>query len=294
MSKLRAANLPADLKWAQRNRFVLLEARVIWAGAVAPQNLCETFGISAAQADKDLALYQQLCPPNLRYDLRAKHYVAADRFEPAFLQGTAHEFLQVLRNHRVTPELPLAIVAASVAPVEVLEPPEREFDVRILQRVTYAIRDKRMVAVEYQSMSQPEPRRRLEIAPHALAYTGRWHTRAWSFAHKEFRDFLLSRMRGLPELEGSAGIQAAEDWQWARFVNVKIGAHPGLSTAQKKVVEADYGMRQGLLEKPVRLALLPYYLRLLSLGRDDHLRPAAEQQIVLLNRAELDAYNRLA
>lgn len=280
------------MRWAQRQRFMLLEARIVWAGAVAPEDLRRTFGISARLAEKDFALYQERCPVNLRYDARAQHYVAADRFEPAFLQGTAQEFLQVLRNHRVTPELPLAIVAASVAPVDVLEPPEREFDVRILQRVTAAIADKRLVAVEYQSMTQPEPRR-LTIAPHALAYTGRWHARAWSASHKEFRDFLLSRMRGLPELMGASGINAADDWQWARFVNVKIGAHPGLTAAQKKVVEADYGMRQGLLEKPVRLALLSYYLRLLHLGRDDHLRPAAEQQIVLLNRAELDAYDRL-
>jgi predicted DNA-binding transcriptional regulator YafY len=282
-----------ELSWEERQRFLLLEARVIWAGRVALTDLRQTFGVSQAAAEGDLARYQQLYPGNLRFDLAADAYVATDRFEPHFLRGTAAEFLQVLRNHALTPDAPLALVAAHMAPVEALEPPEREFDVRILQRVTTAIRESRWLRAEYQSLTQPEPRL-LELAPHALVYAGRWHARAWSRDHQDWRDFLLSRLRGIPELLGPADQPPAKDWDWQKFVTVKVGAHPGLTEAQRRVVEIDYGMKNGVFERVVRVALVPYLLRTLNIGRDDHLRRPQEQQIVLLNRAEIEAFDRLS
>jgi predicted DNA-binding transcriptional regulator YafY len=280
------------LRWDVRQRLMLLEARIIWSGSVSAEELREAFGISRAQAGKDCALYAQLYPNQLRFDAQARRYLPTDRFEPAFLRGTVNEFLQVLRNFGQVAATPLAVVAANVAPVEILEPPERAFDVRILQRATAAIREQRWLTVDYQSMNHPQPRA-LRLAPHALAHSGRWHVRAWSKDHDGYRDFLLSRMRGLPLLEDRAEHSGGQDWEWKNMVSVRVGAHPGLSDAQRRVVEEDYGMRSGVLEKNLRLALVPYYLRLLNVGGDDVLRPAAEQQIVLLNRDELDAYNRL-
>lgn len=74
---------------------------------------------------------------------------------------------------------------------------------------------------------------------------------------------------------------------WETFVPVKIGAHPGLSDAQKAAVEFDYGMINGVWEHEVRGALLPYFLRTMRIGADDLTRDAIVQQIVLLNRDDL-------
>lgn len=39
------------------------------------------------------------------------------------------------------------------------------------------------------------------IAPHTLIYTGmRWHVRACCEKNRQYRDFVLSRLRGVPEL----------------------------------------------------------------------------------------------
>ena len=39
------------------------------------------------------------------------------------------------------------------------------------------------------------------IAPHTLVYTGmRWHVRAYCEKNGQYRDFVLSRLRGEPEL----------------------------------------------------------------------------------------------
>lgn len=287
------APLNAKLPWDQRQRFMLLEARVIWSGSIRRGDLRDAFDISTGKADKDFQRYSELCPHNLGFDAETGVYYASDRFEPAFLRGTAQEFLAVLRSHDLAADLPLAMAAAGSVPVETLEAGEREFDVRVLQRINSAIREQRWLRIEYQSMTRPDPRELL-IAPHALAHTGRWHARAYSQEHQSYRDFLLSRMRGLPELLGPAEHGAEQDWDWRNFVSVRVGAHPDLTGPQKQVVEHDYGMRNGVLERPLRLALVPYYLKMLNVGRGDRERGAAEQQIVLLNQAELDAFNRLS
>ena len=272
---------------------MLLEARVIWAGELTTADLRQAFGISRSQASKDFSVYQELCPGNLHYDLHAKCYRPTGRFEPCLLRGTAREFLQVLRNRGVGSGLPLSVLADGVAPSEILELPERDFDVRILQRISLAVRERKWLSIEYQSMSHPDPRV-LRVAPQALAHAGRWHVRSYSESHREFRDFLLSRIRGVPEIEEDHRVESGEDWDWNNFVAVRIAAHPGLTEPQRRVIEADYGMSQGVLERNLRLSMVPYYLRLMHVGADDHDRPAAEQQIVLVNAQELQAFNRLA
>ncbi|SHG67991.1 Predicted DNA-binding transcriptional regulator YafY, contains an HTH and WYL domains [Hydrocarboniphaga daqingensis] len=283
---------PTRLPWDQRQRLMLLEARVIWDGLIRAGDLRDAFDISTRKAEKDIALYRARCPDNLDLDVATGVYRASDRFEPAFLRGSAEEWLSVLRHHDLAQDLPLAMAAAGHVPAEILELPQREFDVRVLQRLGTAIREQRWLSIEYQSMNRPDPRA-LQIAPHSLAYVGRWHARAYSLEHQGFRDFLLSRIIGLPGLGDSAGIDSAQDWDWRNHVTVRVGPHPGLTEPQRRVVEHDFGMHHGTLEKHLRLALVPYWLKLMNVGRGDIERHAAEQQIVLLNQAELDAFNRL-
>ncbi len=281
------------LPWDQRQRLRFIEAHAIWSGAVRAADLRDSFDISTARADKDFELYARMAPGNLLRTPETGEFRPTDTFEPRFLRGTASEYLQVLRNHELGSELPLAMAASGSGLAETLEPPAREFDVRVLARLTTAIRERRILAVEYQSMSHPEPRR-IQIAPHVLVFAGRWHARAWSQEHESYRDFLLSRICGLPELLETCTRDPAQDWDWNNHVAVRIAPHPELSPAQKKVVEQDHGMLHGMSETRVRVALAPYFLRLLGIGRADAKRPPQEQQIVLLNAADLESLNRLS
>lgn len=283
----------ASLPWDQRQRFRFIEAHVIWRGQIRVADVRDSFDVSTGRAEKDLLAYQRLAPGNLVRDRRTGEYLPTDTFVPRFLRGTANEYLQVLRNHELGDDLPLAMVASGLGATETLEPPAREFDVRVLARLNTAIRERRWLAIDYQSMSHPEPRR-LEIAPHVLVFAGRWHARAWSATHESYRDFLLSRICGLPELLGPCERSPEHDWDWRNEVAVRIAPHPGLSAAQKRVVEQDYGMVHGMRETRVRVALAPYFLRLLGIGHGDRSRSAQEQQIVLLNAGDLAALDRLA
>lgn len=281
------------IAWEQRQRFKLLEAHAIWRGQVRPADLRDAFDISTGKAERDFGAYQRLAPNNLLRAMQTGEYRPADTFVPQFLRGTASEYLQLLRNHSVGDALPPAMLASERITTELLEPPQREFDVRVLSRLNAAIRERRYLAIDYQSMTYPEPRR-LEIAPHVLAFAGRWHARAWSATHETYRDFLLSRICGLPELLGPCERNPQLDWDWCHHVGIRIAPHPQLSPAQARVVEQDYGMVHGMHETQVRVALAPYFLRLLGIGRGDRARPAQEQQIVLLNADDLDALNRLS
>ena len=50
------------------------------------------------------------------------------------------------------------------------------------------------------SFTTPDAETRL-IAPHTLIYTGmRWHVRAYCEKNRDYRDFVLSRFRDMPEL----------------------------------------------------------------------------------------------
>jgi hypothetical protein len=277
------------IKWEQRQRLTLLEATVFWSGEFSTNASMECFGISRVQASKDLTLYQSLCPGNIRYDKYLKRYLVDESFKPAFMVGTAGEFLQVLKIQQNRIDGAVVTLVKNLPEVDVVEAVFRQVNAAVLQTVNQAIVADKEVRVFYQSMSRPEPAEH-RLCPHALVFDGlRWHVRAFSYTHHEFRDFVLARMLSA-ELGYSAEIDASEDTAWHEFVSVRIGPHPGLSATQKEAIEFDYDMEAGVLEHQVRAALVPYFLRVMRINRDDLTREALVQQIVLLNRDELDKY----
>jgi hypothetical protein len=277
------------IKWEQRQRLTLLEATVFWSGEFFTNVLMDGFGISRVQASKDLTLYQSLCPGNIRYDKFMKRYVVDVAFKPAFMSGTAGEFLQVLKVQQNRMGSAVVTLVKNLPEVDVLEPVFRQVNAAVLQAVNQAIVASKEVLVSYQSMSRPEPIEH-RLCPHALVFDGlRWHTRAFSYSHNEFRDFVLARMLSA-ELSSCTDIDASEDTAWHEFVSVRIGPHPGLSATQREAIEFDYGMNAGVLDHQVRATLVPYFLRVMRISRDDLSREAIVQQIVLLNRDELDKY----
>jgi hypothetical protein len=281
--------LQPPIKWEQRQRLTLLEATVFWSGEFFTNVLMDGFGISRVQASKDFTLYQSLCPGNIRYDKSLKRYVVDKTFKPGFMTGTAGEFLQVLKVQQDQAGSAVVTLVKNLPEVDVLEPVFRQVNAAVLQAVNQAIVADKEVQVRYQSMSRPEPALH-RLCPHALVFDGlRWHVRAFSYTHHEFRDFVLARMLSA-ELTVSADVDVSEDVAWHTFVDVRIGAHPGLSATQKQAVEFDYGMEAGVLEHQVRAALVPYFLRVMRINRDDLTREAMVQQIVLLNRDELEQY----
>ncbi len=282
-------SLQLSLKWEQQQRLTMLEATVFWSGEVSTSVLTGHFGISRIQASKDLTLYQSLCPTNLRYDKSLKRYVIGDAFKSMFMVGTAAEFLQVLKIQQNNSGRFVVALAENLPVVELIEPVFRKMDQSILRTVNQAIVHSQEIHVTYQSMSNNDPKDYF-LSPHALVFDGlRWHMRAFSRGHSQFRDFVLSRILQA-EVVGKALREKGEDLIWNTYVEVLLAPHPGLTEHQRTAIEFDYAMVEGVLKYKVRAALLNYFLQVIKIGPDDLQRPANVQQIVLLNRTDLANY----
>jgi predicted DNA-binding transcriptional regulator YafY len=276
----------ADLRWGVERRLEFIEFRLFWEGHVNRGDLMGAFGVSVNQASTDLNRYIGMAADNIAYDKSARTYIRGPKFIPLFLKPDASRYLSQLRSV-ADGILDRADAWIGQFPSYDAAPtPIRGVNAKTLRSVVAAIRRSEAIEVKYQSLSRPEPRWRW-IAPHAIGFDGfRWHTRAFCLTDQSFKDFLLSRIietRGTKPSE----VDADGDADWNEQVILEIGPHPELSETQQKVIALDYGMRGGRAKIPVRKALLYYALKRLGLDTDPTARRPQDQQIVLLNAAEL-------
>lgn len=282
-------NGATGLKWDVQQRLRLLECTVLLNGWVRTQALIETFGISRAQASKDFAVYHGLRPDNLIYNKSRKYYEVGPRFDPLLLTGTASELLDALPL-MYPDRSPVVALTAGGPAVTVVRPMERALDWTLLRALSMAICQNRKIRVAYQSMNRPEPVSLL-LSPHSLVNSGfRWHVRAFSDTHNEYRDFVLARMRGPVSLLEDCGVAAAADTGWHVMVDVVIAPHPDLPPVQQSIIAEDYGMQDGYIVQPIRQALVPYFLRMMQIDpRRLDVDPRV-QQIVLRNAEAIQPY----
>lgn len=277
----------SGLRWSIERRLAFIEERLYWLGHVNRTDLVRRFGVSMSQASSDIARYLALEPRGVFYDKRAKRYAAGEGFRPVLAILDAKRFLGELRlvdQGILTAE---DTILGELPPFDATPLPERSIDPSVLRVVLAAIREKRAVQALYQSMTRPTPSRRV-IEPHALAHDGfRWHARAFDRETREFRDFVLGRIKS-PKLGDSALSQVRQDADWNSFVTLRIAPHPKLTPAQARAIAIDYRITGRSLKLEVRRALLFYALKRLGLDVREDVRPAQEQHITLLNRQEIE------
>ena len=275
------------LRWDLLQRYRLFEIIALWEGRLTTNHLCDTFGIGRQQASKDLNDYlATIGAGNLYYDKQLKGYRPTETFAPKVTSGGADEYLHMLsRNqelHQTFEELPL-----QTANTEVVQIPLRNVEPEIIRTLVTAARNGKRVEVDYVSLHSPSREGRI-IAPHTLVYSGmRWHVRAFCEKNQDFRDFVLSRFRGKPTIEGDASRSVGDDQRWNRMITLKIVADQRMSKEQRKIIEQDYGMQRGVLRITTRAALAQYALQALRI--DPHVvhAKAEAQQITISNLDEV-------
>jgi hypothetical protein len=273
------------MRWGVEKRLEFIEFRLLWEGGINRADIMEQFGVSVPQASKDLSLYEEKAPGNLRYDKRERRYFASSSFKPVFLNPEADRYLAQLRSvsdHIVAPE---ETWLAHVPDLDAMPIPHRRVAVGVLRSLLLAMRQKQAVEIHYQSMN---PARRGPvwrwITPHAFGNDGlRWHVRAYCHIDKKFKDFLLSRCLDARSRE-KAGATADDDTHWNEFFEVVLSPNPSLSDQQRKVVAQDYNMADGHVVVPVRKALLYYFQKRLRLDVADALDEPQEAPIIVANR----------
>lgn len=276
-----------QVRWDLALRYRLIETVAWWEGRLTTGHLIQSFGISRQQASKDINTYiTEHAPKNLTYDKHLKGYVPSKQFKPRFIDDSANAYLHLLnQTHSRAPHI--EGLALAYAHTMVLEVPDRTIRPEVLRPLLKACRDSEVIEVEYVSLANPEPETRL-IAPHTLIYTGmRWHVRAYCEKNREYRDFVLSRLRGQPEYERKTENLIDADLDWNTEVAVIIEPDSRLTAAQKAIIEVDFGMKDGVLVIPTRRALVKYVLQRFQIDPKKHDPKAAAQQIVVQNLDEL-------
>jgi predicted DNA-binding transcriptional regulator YafY len=274
-------------RWELLLRYRFIETIALWEGRLTTRHLCDTFGIGRQQASKDINNYlREVGPGNLEYDKFLKGYKPATGFQPKVTQGLADEYLHLMARNNELMNV-FESLSLNMANVEVLSQPVRDVKPQVLRPIMRAARLQKRLDVDYVSINNPDREGRI-IVPHTLVYTGlRWHVRAWCEKNLEYRDFVLSRFRDIPEIMDDSEHGVASDIEWNTHITIRIVPDPRLRRDQRDVVEADYGMENGALEVSTRAKLVPYALKLLHIDPKEELSDPTAQQIIVENRAEV-------
>lgn len=246
---------PLDASQAQRERLAFLELRAFFTGELRRSDIEARFGIKPAASSRDLALYREIAPDNLEYDMAGRCYRPSKSFHPVFDFNADRVLAWLLQGFGDGLDLGLKQAAPCEGPGQLTRP-----DLSVLGAVTRSICARRPIRISYLSLTSGNKRR--EAVPVALADNGlRWHVRAFDREKGRFADFVLTRISKVQELADAAAESELlpSDEQWARMVEMELVPHPGLDHVE--AIEADYGMTDGVLRLKTRAALAGYVLR---------------------------------
>ncbi|MCX2981564.1 WYL domain-containing protein [Halieaceae bacterium IMCC14734] len=285
-----AARTQWPFRWELLVRYRFIEIIALWEGRLTTRHLCTTFGIGRQQASKDINAYlREVGPANLEYDKYLKGYKPTSGFTPRVTRGLADEYLHLMaRNNELSSMF--ESLDLQVANMEVLSVPVRDVPPQIVRPIVSAARQQKRLEVDYVSINAPDREGRV-IVPHTLVHTGlRWHVRGWCEKNQEYRDFVLSRFRGDPEIMDTSPHGYEDDVAWREQVTIRLVPDSRLHPAKQAVVAGDYGMSNGVLKITTRGSLVQYALQSLRIDTSVvQMKPEA-QQIMVENLSELEPY----
>jgi hypothetical protein len=256
------------LPMSVRQRLMHVERCLFWKGEVQRADLVEAFDVTTVQAAKDFRLYMESFPGNMAYNHSRRRYVPQPAFSPALIRpDTLDEFVGVQSAQVPVAQWPLPLRRAS---------PE------VLLVMVTAVRERRKIEVQYQSMTGRTPEWRW-LSPHAFASDGeRWHVRAFCHKRHEFRDFVLGRILATRAANAS-DIDPAADTDWNTYVDVLVTPNPKLEAEQRQVIGAEYQLPDDLeLTLKLRESMLFYVKAKFEATASED--PAAHQLFVAVLR----------
>lgn len=274
------------MRWSVQKRLEFLETRLLWEEKISRGDLVDFFDISTPQATKDLKLYQEKAPKNVYYDKSMKQYVAAEGIDPVFVPFKSESYFSQLLIALLNKEEG-SFSCGTMPPAHQLPNPGRMVDESILKVILRCIHSGSSIRIEYQSMNSPEPEKRW-ISPHTLAFDWhRWHVRSLCHKHRQYRDFNLGRILSVGDVRDDS-IDHSNDYLWHNTITFRISTHPDLTPSQKKCIERDYNMVNGVAELEIKAAFHFYLKERLKLTKGHEKNSAKTQQIILVNEDEIN------
>lgn len=269
-------------KSTPEHRYRFIELIAYWEGCINTSHLTKQFGLSRQQASADLGHYREHAQGNLHYNTSRKLYLATNAFIRRYTGGDLAEYFSWLQTGRIE----IAPLAGNL-PNLALSLPPRQVSPQIMRGLIAAIRQGRRIEVDYVSLNNPNREGRV-IAPHTFVNTGlRWHLRAWCEKSQQYRDFVLSRFRGEPELLDKTTQTATQDDGWNTQVTLILQPDQRLSAEKREVLENDYQMQNGQLRITAKGCLVQYLLRELQVNTKMLDGTPEAQQLVCVNLGDI-------
>ncbi|XLZ71485.1 WYL domain-containing protein [Massilia sp. SR12] len=241
-----------------------IERCLFWKGEVQRADLVDTFEVTAVQAAKDFRLYMERFPGKMVYNQSRRRYLPQPGFVPVLIRPvTLDEF---------------AGMPSTQVPVAHWPLPLRRASTEVLLAMVEAVRERRKIEVQYQSMTGEAPEWRW-LSPHAFASDAeRWHVRAFCHTRRGFRDFVLGRILATRATDAT-DIDPATDTAWSTFVDVLVTPNPKLEAEQRQAIGAEYQLPEDLeLTVKLRESMLFYVKAKFESSKTDE--PAARQLFV--------------
>jgi len=267
---------------AQKERLAYIDFRICFLGTIGRNDLVTRFGIKGAAATRDMALYRELAPTNLRYDTKAKIYERSELFMPLY-NASSNQVLAALAygfgDDFVGTSRPL--ISCEI-PTQLNRPP-----LSMLSVLTRAIHQGKAARIDYRSHSSGKTTR--EIVPFALVDNGlRWHIRSYDRKQSKFSDFVITRISNPMIIDSIIEDHETResDIQWNRILELVLVPHPNLR--HPKTAEVDYAMKNGVLNINLRAAVAGYVLRRWNVDcSENHSLKGPEYHLWLQNRPAL-------
>lgn len=266
-----------QLPWAQLQRLKFIERQLLWGRQLQTKLMVRAYGISRHQAMKDIKLYCQTFPSNVKpYSPVDMSYKPSRSFQPGLISEDV--------CHVIDAGGFASITGAQVENVPVIH--RRVIDGAVAA-VLSALEIGADIEVLYASASTPSGAKR-RLRPCSLFYTAnRLHIRAYCHTKKDHRDFVLSRMLTLPELKSSKEV-IPDDESFLRELEVKIIPNPALDAIAQKLITKEYQLEdKGSFT--IKECLINYFLKTNSLPssssqqRDAELTPWSYPVIAILD-----------
>ena len=238
-----------SLSHAKWLRLRYIERQLLWERKVTSRMITDEFGVSAQQARTDVRTYLELAPGNVvEQSGGRKGYFSSATLSPVLLGENDLVW-------RATAEFQPP-QAAHVQEIPIIH---RAVPSRMLSVFLSAIEQQGQVRATYASMANPEgtPRRLTPMV--IITANGRQHVRAYDWNHSIYKDFILARFIGMPELITPAEAPPIEDKAWEVTIPVRFIVNPALNKAQQVVIEQDYLLepREFSIRAPMIFYLCP-------------------------------------
>lgn len=278
-----------SLSHAQQERLAFIDFCLQYFGQVARADLIRHFNTGLASGTRDFALYKALACDNLTLMHHTKQYYRTADFKSIFEYDAETVLAYLSRGFGNGIAAGINSNSHCFDAIRLVHPKSE-----IIASLMRAIQQQQAIDCCYVSLSSGESQR--ELVPHALVNNGhRWHVRAFDRNSSQFRDFVCTRFTKINPLEQKIDRQesGASDREWNNLLALQLIPHPKLT--YPLAIELDYAMHNGVLNLPVREALLGYLMQQWHVDCSaQHSLDPRQYPLTLANRELLSAVKNMA